>query len=139
VNVFVDTSVWSLAFRRRSQDLSTTEAAIVRELSELIKEGRTRMIGPVRQELLSGIQTTEQFDKLCSIMQPFLDEPLTSADYEDAAKASNECRRKGLAVSIVDALICSVGISRGWAVFTTDPDFVNYSKILPLKLHKPRS
>jgi predicted nucleic acid-binding protein len=138
VNVLVDTSVWSLAFRRKSQDLSPAQTALVGELAELIKEGRIRLIGPVRQELLSGIPSSEQFEKLCAILQPFLDEQLTAPDYEDAAKASNQCRREGVTVSIVDALICSVAMSRDWAIFTTDPDFENYGRILPLKLHKPR-
>lgn len=138
MNVLVDTSVWSLAFGRKGQDLSPAQTALVGELTELIKEGRIRLVGPVRQELLSGIPSSEQFENLCAILQPFLDEPLSAPDYEDAAKASNQCHRKGVTVSIVDALICAVAISRDWAIFTSDPDFENYSRILPLKVHKPR-
>jgi hypothetical protein len=50
-----DTSVWSLALRRKNESLSTNERFLVTELSELIREGRARMIGLVRQELLSGV------------------------------------------------------------------------------------
>ena len=56
MNVLVDTSVWSLALRRHAQDLSAAEVSVVGELTELIKEGRTRVIGLVRQGLLSGIK-----------------------------------------------------------------------------------
>jgi len=53
VKVLVDTSVWSLALRRRSPD---REGGIVRELRRLIAEFQVAMIGPFRQELLSGIR-----------------------------------------------------------------------------------
>jgi len=52
VNVLVDTSVWSLALRRKAR----RDHAMVDELAELIREGRVMMMGPIRQELLSGIK-----------------------------------------------------------------------------------
>jgi hypothetical protein len=64
VNILVDTSVWSLALRRKAEDLNATEKSMVAELTELIKEGRARIIGLVRQELLSGIKTPGQYAKL---------------------------------------------------------------------------
>lgn len=134
----MDTSVWSLALRRKSEALSAGERLIVGELSELIGEGRAAMIGLVRQELLSGVKTAEQCERLRTHLQAFDDESLDRADYEDAAKFGNQCRAKGIAVFAVDLLICAVAIKRGWAVFTTDPDFVVYAKVLPLKLHRPR-
>jgi predicted nucleic acid-binding protein len=138
VNVLVDTSVWSLALRRKAQDLSAAEKLLVDELTELIKEGRARILGVVRQELLSGIKTSDQYEKLRGILRSFPDESLNMSDYEAAAKASNVCRSKGLAVSVVDALICAVGVTRDWPIFTTDPDFRSYPTLLPIKLHIPR-
>jgi predicted nucleic acid-binding protein len=139
MNTLVDTSVWSFALRRKPSDLSEAERAIVLELSELAKEGRVRMIGPVRQELLSGIKTEAQYEKLRVALQVFPDEPLQTQDYESAAKASNDCRTKGVVVSAVDVLICTTALAREWNIFTTDPDFRNYAKILPIRLHKPRN
>ena len=55
MNVLVDTSVWSLALRRKRETLGDNERVLVRELSELIREGRAKVVGLVRQELLSGI------------------------------------------------------------------------------------
>ena len=55
MNILVDTSVWSLALRRKTESLNATERFLVAELSELIREGRARLVGLVRQELLSGI------------------------------------------------------------------------------------
>jgi predicted nucleic acid-binding protein len=138
MNVLVDTSVWSLALRRKTENLNVTEKFIVAELSELVREGRARLIGLVRQELLSGIKTTEHFEKLRLHLRSFPDEPIDTSDHEEAAKAGNRCRGKGIVVSIVDILLCAVAIKREWTIFTTDPDFTNYVKVLPISIHAPR-
>jgi len=138
MNVLVDTSVWSLALRRKNESLGTNERLLVAELSELIREGRARVIGLVRQELLSGIKTTEQYEKLRLHLRSFPDQVVDTCDYEEAAKAGNRCRAKGVVVSIVDVLLCAVAIKRQWAIFTTDPDFSNYAKVLPLHIHALR-
>ena len=138
MNALVDTSVWSLALRRSPKNLNPTEKSIVGELTQLVQEGRARIIGVVRQELLSGIRDSEQYEKLCTDLRAFPDEAVQTADHESAAKAGNDCRSRGIIVSLVDILICSVAIARGWSVFSTDPDFRNYSRVLPIKLHTPR-
>ena len=138
MNVLIDTSVFSLALRRKSESLSTNEKLLVAELSELIREGRARIIGLIRQELLSGIKATEQYERLRVHLRSFPDELVDTSDYEEAAKAGNRSRAKGVAVSIVDILLCAVAINRQWAIFTTDPDFSSYAKVLPLRMHAPR-
>jgi predicted nucleic acid-binding protein len=138
MNVLVDTSVWSLALRRKNESLATNERFFVTELSELIRGGRARVIGLVRQELLSGIKTLEQCEKLRLYLRSFQDETVDTSDYEAAAKAGNSCRAKGILVSIVDILLCAVAIKRECAIFTTDPDFSNYARVLPLRFHAPR-
>jgi predicted nucleic acid-binding protein len=135
VNALIDTSVWSLALRRKVEDLSAAERLFVEELRELVQEGRCRVIGPVRQELLSGVKSPDQYEKLRLTLRSFRDEPLDTSDFEAAAKASNECRSKGIVVSIVDSLLCAVALSRQWSIFTADPDFKNYAKVLPIELH----
>ena len=138
MNTIVDTSVWSLALRRRAEDLNQREAHLVAELSELVREGRACMVGLIRQELLSGIKSPEQYEKLRMTLRAFPDEVLNTSDYEAAAKASNACRSKGIAIAVVDALICAVANSRDWTIFTTDPDFRNYETVLPIKHHTAR-
>jgi predicted nucleic acid-binding protein len=138
VNTVVDTSVWSLALRRKVQDLNAAEKTTVAELTELIKEGRARMIGLIRQELLSGIKTSLQYEKLRVTLRSFPDEPIDTSDYEAAAKASNDCRSKGVTGSIIDILICAIALARDWSIFTSDPDFKDYARILPISLHTPR-
>ena len=139
MNVLVDTSIWSLALRRKAHHLNPAERAAVVELTNLIKEGRARIIGLVRQELLSGIKTSSQYEKLRDVLRSFPDEPAATADYEAAAKAGSDCRARGVAVSVSDILICAVAIARDWPIFSADPDFKSYARILPLKLHTPRN
>lgn len=138
MNTLVDTSVWSLALRRSSRNLNGDEKAVVAELAELINGGRARIIGLVRQELLSGVKTSEQFEKLRESLRAFEDARLESADYEAAARCGNSCRSAGISLSLADMLICAVAQRHDWAIFTTDPDFQRYTKILGVKLHACR-
>jgi predicted nucleic acid-binding protein len=139
MNILVDTSAWSLALRRKDENLSAKERRVVAELSEIIREGRVRMIGLIRQELLSSIRTPEQYEKLRIYLRSFPDEPISTVDYEEAARAGNECRGKGIVVSIVDVLMCAIAVKRNWSILTTDPDFSNYAKVIPVAIHKPRA
>ena len=111
---------------------------MVAELAELINEGRARIIGIVRQELLSGIKSQAQFAQLQKNLRSFPDEPLTTQDYESAAMAGNRCRAQGIAVALPDMLVCAVSALRGWPIFTSDSDFRRYATVLPIKLHQPR-
>jgi hypothetical protein len=139
MNALVDTSVWSLALRRRVRDMTAAEQSVVDELADLTREGRARTIGLIRQELLSGIKTAAQYEKLRVALRAFPDEPIDTSDYEAAAKVSNDCRSRGIAASVVDALICHIALVRQWSIFTTDSDFKAYAKVLPIKLHAPRA
>ena len=134
MKVLVDTSVWSLALRRRSPRGTNPE----RELVELIGEGRVLMLGAIRQELLSGIRVAEQYIKLRDGLRPFADEPLGEQDYEDAATCFNRCRAKGVQGSNTDFLLCAVALRRNLPILTTDDDFTGFAKYLQIVLHKPR-
>jgi hypothetical protein len=138
MTVLVDTSVWSLALRRRSRRLSAEEGLVRDELAELIREGRAQMIGPVRQEVLSGIRSPSQYERLRQDLRAFEDPRLGVEDYEEAALASNRCRAAGVSGSAIDFLICAVALRRNWSVFTVDKDFARYARHLRLRLHQPR-
>ena len=135
MNILVDTSVWSLALRR--QRSSKTAAAL--ELAELVREGRATLLGPVRQELLSGVAIAQQYETLREYLRAFPDVALESEDYEEAAAFFNRCRAKGVQGSNTDFLICAVAARRQFAILTTDSDFTHFAKVLPIQLHSPRS
>ena len=133
--VLVDTSVWSLALRRKPEQLSVAERQVTEALAELIREGRVQLLGPVRQELFSGIREEVQFRKLRDYLRAFPEQPLVAADYEEAAHMNNRCRSRGIAGSAIDFLICAAAHRRGWSIFTTDRDFENYAPVLSLRLY----
>src|ERR1700676_74898 len=132
--VLVDTPVWSLALQRRPEHLGDQEQQLTQALAELIREGRAQILGPIRQELLSGIREEAQFRKLRDYLRAFQEHPLEMADYEEAAHMNNRCRARGISGSAVDFLICAAAHRRGWTILTTDRDFQNYASVLPLRL-----
>ncbi|HQJ31562.1 MAG TPA: PIN domain-containing protein, partial [Syntrophales bacterium] len=103
----------------------------------LISEVRVAIIGPVRQELLSGISIKTQFEALKEMLAAFDDMPLRREDYERAAEFYNTCRKAGIQGSQIDFLICAVAAGRELPIFTTDNDFLLYAKHLPISLHRP--
>lgn len=134
MNVLVDTCVWSRALRQASPD-----EALAIQLKSLIIQARVVLIGPIRQELLSGISETRQFHVLKEKLAPFEDLPLTTEHFEKAAEFCNLCRRKGIQGSTIDFLICAVAALENIAVFTVDGDFDHYKKHLPFSLFSPES
>lgn len=128
--VLVDTCIWSLALRSKAPK----EAAVAEQLSQLINENRVRIIGPIRQELLSGYTDKNSFERLRQKITYFPNEPIFDADYESAAEYSNFCRSKGIQGSHIDSLICAVSIRAKFRIYTTDKDFQHYSKHLPISL-----
>lgn len=125
MKLLVDTSVWSLALRRqKAAPLSAEEERLKKLLPEALNDGRVVMIGPIRQELLSGIRDQAQFDKLKSHLEAFRDEALETSDYEEAARMSNVCRSNGLECGPLDILVCAVSARRGWQVLTSDSGLI---------------
>jgi hypothetical protein len=133
MDVLVDTPVWSLAFRRKKN--SEAEKKFVGELVNIIERGDAVMVGPVRQEVLSGIPDKMQFDKLRNQLRAFPDLQIRTEDYETAAEFFNKCRARGIQGSFTDFLICAATVNHELAVFTTDLDFGRYSKALNIKLY----
>ena len=85
MKVLVDTCIWSLALRRAHKQ----DSQIVQELTELISESRAQLLGPIRQELLSGVKELKQFSKLKLALQAFPDLLLDAEDFERAAEFFN--------------------------------------------------
>lgn len=134
MRVLIDTSVWSLALRRRRKDLSPDERAIVLALGEVIGQGQAVLVGVVRQELLSGTPDAHAFGRLREHLWDFPDEPPTLDDYEDAAHCDNVCCRAGVAASPVDMLPCPISRRLDAPVMTTDRDFDRYADQLSVRL-----
>jgi predicted nucleic acid-binding protein len=134
MRVIVDTCVWSVALRRsKPNDSPSTQT-----LRNLISDHLVEIIGPIRQELLSGIRDDLQFIKLKNILSPFPDIEIETEDYIMAAGFNNSCRVKGIQGSNTDFLICAVAVNRNFSIFTTDKDFSLYAKYIPIELYNSR-
>jgi predicted nucleic acid-binding protein len=126
MRVLVDTSVWSLALRRKGGG----EAA--QRLADMIEASLVVMIGPVRQEILSGISNADTFNRLSAHLDAFEDFPITTQDHVTAAQFYNTCRKHGIQGSHTDFLICAVAHRNNLHIFTTDKDFESYAEYLPI-------
>ena len=129
MKVLVNTCVWWKVLRRKTPDIS-----LANRLKDLIKDGRVAIIGPIRQEILSGISDERQFKKLEKQLAAFEDIPLQSEYFVEAARFSNLCRKKGIQGSTIDFLICAVATSLKMSILTTDQDFKIFSKYLNIVL-----
>jgi predicted nucleic acid-binding protein len=133
--VLVDTPVWSFSLRRRVTDLSPSERLVTQNLYNLVRQNRVRLLGPTRQEVLSGIRKESQFLRIRDHLRGFTNVKLDASDYEEAGRANNQCRRRGIAGSPVDLLMCAVALRYRWQVFTTDRDFAQYRTVLHIQLY----
>lgn len=126
----IDTSIWSLAFRRSTK----RNDKIVDLLTEIIDNNLAVFCGPIRQELLSGIKQPEQFNQLKARLRHFPDLTINIRDYELAAEYFNICRSKGVQASNTDFLLCSLAVNNGLILLTADQDFLQIEKHTKVKI-----
>ena len=130
MKVLVDTPIWSYALRSKNNDYQTEIDA----LTSLIRDQRALIIGPIRQEILSGYSDLRKFGIIKEKLSYFVNTPILDADYELGAEFSNKCRKKGIQGSHIDFLICAVANRIDSPIFTNDKDFVHYQNIISIKL-----
>lgn len=135
MTTIVDTSAWSLAFRRRaSATLSVDEQQILATVASLSVSGEAVLIGPIRQELLSGIRTAEQFERVRRQIAGFTLLDLEAHTFDLAASYANRCRGAGVAASDIDMMICAAAVEYAAPILTLDADFARYATVLPITL-----
>ena len=121
MKTIVDTCVWSLALRRQNQSsMAPGELQMIAQLQEAIRDGRAIIIGPIRQEILSGIRDKARFAKLKNLLNPFLDEEIAAEDFIHAARLFNLCKDRGVACGSTDILICAVAARLHYDILTND-------------------
>lgn len=131
MTLFVDTSVWSLAFRRDAP----APALEVEALKNALEEGHAVVTtGLVLQELLQGFSGPRARKQ---IVERFTALPLLSPDRQDhvdAAELRNRCRRAGIQVGTIDAILAQLCIRHQLTLLSTDKDFVGIAKHAPLRV-----
>ena len=132
MKVLVDTPIWSYSLRKHNKKYD----AEINELAFLIQYQRALILGPIRQEILSGYSDLRKFNKLKQKLSYFENTPIYDSDYELAAELCNKCRQKGIQGSHIDFLICAVAVRLDIPIFTTDKDFSQYQNIISIKLYQ---
>lgn len=134
MSVIVDTSVWSLALRRKTPPDSSPAVTLLRDL---ITDDQVVLLGAIRQESLSGVRSSEQFTRLRDYLRALRDLELVPEDYELAAEFFNTCRNNGIQGSNTNFLICAVAHRRSYNILTTDKDFQSFQAQIPVFLSSP--
>jgi predicted nucleic acid-binding protein len=134
VSLFVDTSVWSLALRRDAPELSPEVVAL---RDAITAEDTIVTTGLVLQELLQGFAGPKARTQ---ILERFSAVPLLVPDRNDhieAATLRNACRRAGIQVGTIDALIAQLCVRHSLTLLSADQDFENIARNTPLKVWHP--
>ncbi len=136
MTLLVDTSVWSLAMRRDDVE----ESKIVIALREAL-DGADSVVttGLILQELLQGFNGPKARD---AIVGRFGVLPLIQPDRQDhvaAAEVRNTCRRGGVQIGTIDALLIQLCGRYELTLMSTDQDFANATPHVPFKLWGERS
>lgn len=131
MTLFVDTSIWSLAFRRDSPSGAPEADELVRALSA----GETIVTtGLILQELLQGFAGPKARRQ---ILERFAALPLISPDRHDhveAAELRNRCRRAGVQVGTIDALLAQLCVRHDLTMLAADKDFRNVARVCGLRV-----
>ena len=133
MSVFVDTSVWSLALRRASPP----QLPELDQLRRSLEAGSVFSTGLVLQELLQGFSKPKAHKQ---IIQHFAALPLLVPDRDDhihAAELRNGCRRKGIQIGTIDALLGQLCVRHELEMLTTDKDFLNIAEVVSLTVWTP--
>jgi predicted nucleic acid-binding protein len=134
LSLFVDTSVWSLALRRDAP----SQAAEVHVLVRALEAGEMVLTtGLVLQELLQGFSGPRNREQ---IVDRFAALPLLvpdRRDHVDAAELRNKCRRGGVQIGTIDAVLAQLCLRHDLTMLATDKDFRSMARHCPLKLWKP--
>ncbi len=135
MRILADSCVWSAVLRRGSLPLDPVRA----EMERLIGDGAVELVGPIRQEVLSGVRSESQFEALREALDLIPEIGIRSEDYVEAARLYNLCRSRGIQGSGADFVICAVAMREEVPVFTVDADFERYATVFPLPLHRLES
>ena len=131
MSLLVDTSVWSLAFRRDT-DAATPEVSTLQHALDGADQVFTT--GLVLQELLQGFSgpkaRTQLIDRFSALgfLQP------NREDHIEAAEVRNTCRRHGVQIGTIDAILIQLSLRHDLVLLSSDKDFVSASKHVKFRL-----
>jgi predicted nucleic acid-binding protein len=123
VNLVVDTSVWSLVLRRSRVDEADHFVRAFR--AHIEADDGIFLVGDILQELLDGLRSKKDFDRLLRLLDPFPLLSLERGTYVAAAELRQLCRSRGVQAGPIDCLIAAACIQHGYPLLTADRDFLH--------------
>mgnify|MGYP002781184179 CR=1 FL=1 len=130
MTVLVDTSVWSLALRRDTPP----DSPAVAQLTTALTSDLVVTTGLIVQELLQGFLPERTQTDLRQRLWSLAYVHPTRDDHVAAAELRNDCRRAGVQLGTVDALIAQLCIAHNLELLSTDRDFVHAARHSRLRL-----
>lgn len=112
--VLVDTSIWIEYFKGNK---------MVQDIIHDTKGFQCFIIGPVIAELLLGIKTSGEKERLITCMNALPMLEITDNDWIDAGNTGNLLRQKGITIPLPDLIIFSAANKNNCALFTLDKHF----------------
>ena len=132
--LLVDTSVWSLAFRR---DRPPDDPRVAHLRHELTTGGDVVSTGLVLQELLQGIRGPKRRELLLDRFAALAFVDPQRDDHVRAADVRSTCRRRGVQIGTIDALLIALCVGHGLTLLTTDGDFDHAARFVPIRIWTP--
>lgn len=132
--VLVDTNIWSTFFRRNKPE----DEKLRVNLEMLMRENRIVIIGPIRQEILTGIKDPGKYLLLKEYLHAYEDQQISTEAYEIAAQITNNCAKNGIAISSIDAIIVAVVQLGEYEIYTYDQDFLRYKSVARFTQYQER-
>jgi len=111
MTVVVDTCVWTRFLRRNRE----RHDPLCTEVKHLVQDDAVQRLGCIRQEILSGARPQSRFEQLKEYLRFYPNLPLDTEDDENAA-----------------------AVRHGMRILTTDTDFDEFAKLLPIELQTVR-
>jgi predicted nucleic acid-binding protein len=130
VSLLVDTSVWSLALRR---DAEQSEPEVMTLRAALLGADQVFTTGLVLQELLQGFSGPKARDRLVERFAALAFVQPDRQDHIEAAEVRNACRRRGVQVGTIDALLIQLCLRHDLTLLSTDQDFQAAGKHVAFK------
>lgn len=133
--MLVDTSVWSLALRRDAEQ-AAPEVAALRDA--LLGASQVFTTGLILQELLQGFAGPKTRDQLVERLSALAFLQPQREDHIDAAEVRNACRRRGVQVGTIDALLIQLCRRHDLILLSADQDFQAAAKHVEFRLWAAR-
>ncbi len=131
MSILVDTSVWSLSFRKRGP---ADHPAVHKLTAALEANGNLVLTGLILQEILQAFRLDAAFSRAVEVLQPFPLLEIGRSEYAAAARLHRSCASNGVSVTTADCQIATAAIRYDCLLLTADKDFEGIAGLSDLEL-----